>query len=71
MRIKTSKGRAASRGSACTLPRVWFGFVGHTFERSIVGFLVSLGLLRLGLIRLLLVFVTATAHALRVSADRR
>jgi hypothetical protein len=57
--------------SACALPRVGFGLVGHTFERSVVGFLVSLGLLRLGLIRLLLVFVTAAAHALRVSADRR
>src|SRR6516225_2861098 len=57
--------------SACALPRVRFGFVGHTFERSIVGFLVSLGLLRLGLIGLLLMFVTAAAHALRAGADRR
>ncbi len=57
--------------SACALPRVRFGFVGHTFERSIVGFLVSLGLLRLGLICLLLMFVTAAAHALRAGADRR
>jgi hypothetical protein len=60
--------------SACALPRVWFGFIGHAFERSVVGFVVSLGLLRIGLIRLLLMFVPATtpaAHALRVSTDHR
>ena len=54
--------------SACTLPRVWFGFVGQAFERSVVGFVVWLGLLRIG-ISLLLMFVPTT-HALRLSADR-
>jgi hypothetical protein len=59
--------------SACTLPRIRFGFVGYAFERSVVGLVIGLGLLRLRLIRLLLVFVTAAAHAhaLRVSNDRR
>jgi hypothetical protein len=60
-------------GSACPLPRVRFGFVGQAFERSVVGFVVGLGLFWPGLIRLLLVFVASarTAHALSVSADRR
>jgi hypothetical protein len=59
--------------SACALPRVRFGFVRQAFERSVVGFVVSLGLFRPGLIRLLLVFVATShaAHALSVSADRR
>ena len=61
-------------GSARTLPRIGFGFVRHAFERGIVGFVVSLGLLRVGLIRLLLMFVPAAhaaTRALRLSADRR
>ena len=59
--------------SPCTLPRVvWF--VRQTFDRSLVGFLVSLRLLRVGLIRFLLVLLmpaAEAAHALRVGSDRR
>ena len=59
--------------SARTLPRVvWF--IRQTFERSPVGFLVSLLLLRVGLIRFLLVLLMPAAeatHALRVGIDRR
>ena len=72
---QATASRRDPMASACPLPRVWFGFVGHAFERSVVGFVVSLGLLRIGLLRLLLMFVPATTsaatHALRVSADRR
>jgi len=56
--------------SACTLPWVK-RFVGQAFERSVVGFVVNLRLLRIGFIRLLLALVPAATHALRVSADSR
>jgi len=61
----------ANVASACALPRV-IRFIRQAFDRSVVGFVVSLGLLRICLIRLLLVFVPTAeaAHALRVSADR-
>jgi|ERR1700720_1805829 len=72
-RDRTVKPPANPIALARTLPRVWFGFVGHVFERSIVGFVVRLPLLRIGLIRLLLMFVPAAgaAYPLRLSADRR
>jgi hypothetical protein len=72
--MNARQANAGRADSACTLPRVGFWFVGHAFERGVAGFVVSLALLRVGLIRLFLVIATATAratHALRVSTDRR
>jgi hypothetical protein len=63
----------ANVASARTLPRV-VRFVRQAFKCSVVGFLVSLLLLRVGLIRFLLVLLMPAAeatHALRVGIDRR
>src|SRR4029077_10125503 len=73
-RIKAVKPQTGAIASARALPRIRFGFVGQAFDRSFVGSVVSLGLLRIGLIRLLLMFVPAAhvaTNALRLSADRR